>query len=345
MSNFFEERDARMKISLEKVLPLLPPFALRYFGGTNLQWWSKRNYAQEIRHFFMWLLGGEIKHRGIVKTFDGVEEFKGISVEKFTVEHLNKISNARMEEYMSSIRMTKGPHTLIRRIATLRSFFKYFHIRGELVGNVTMLIEIPKPPDKPIVTMTKQEAMSLFSVQPEKCIKNVQRNRTILLCLLETGIRVSELVGLNMGDICLEHKNFVVTRKGGNKEMLFMNKSLSQMMYGYIKTRLPAGENEPLFISNKKVRITIKAVQDIVAKYRNAANITKHITPHKLRSTFGTALYETTRDIYMVAACLGHSDVNTTRKHYARVSDGLKREAMRKFKMVTLDLGTELDKE
>ena len=87
------------------------------------------------------------------------------------------------------------------------------------------------------------------------------------------------------------------------------------------------GHEEALFLSLQKKRITVRAVQNLVKKYASKVTTLKKITPHKLRSTYGTSLYKETGDIYLVADVLGHKDVNTTRKHYAAQADERRRMA------------------
>ena len=93
------------------------------------------------------------------------------------------------------------------------------------------------------------------------------------------------------------------------------------------------GHENALFLSIQKKRISVRAVEDLVKKYAKAIVPYKKITPHKLRSTYGTTLYRETNDIYLVADVLGHKDVNTTRKHYADMDDANRRKAARVVKL------------
>ena len=88
-----------------------------------------------------------------------------------------------------------------------------------------------------------------------------------------------------------------------------------------------AGHEHALFYSTQRKRIGVQAVENMVKKYAKKITTTKNITPHKLRSTYGTTLYQETGDIYLVADVLGHKDVNTTRKHYAAIDDQRRRKA------------------
>ena len=157
----------------------------------------------------------------------------------------------------------------------------------------------------------------------------------VALVFLGTGIRISECVGLNIDDFDFEQNAFVVTRKGGKEVILYLSDEVADALKDYLAERkeieaLPGHENA-FFLSIQRRRITQRAVENMVKKYAAiAAPLKKKISPHKLRSTFGTNLYRETGDIYLVADVLGHSDVNTTRKHYAAIAEDHRRIAAQK---------------
>ena len=159
-----------------------------------------------------------------------------------------------------------------------------------------------------------------------------------------TGIRISECVGLNKNDVDLSKCAINITRKGGNKAVLYFNDEVALAIDEYIvwlENQIKENtafakritDNDALFLSLKGRRITVRAVQQLVNKYASIVSPLKHITPHKLRSTFGTALYRETKDIYVVADVLGHKDVNTTKKHYAAISDEIRKNAANAVKL------------
>lgn len=157
------------------------------------------------------------------------------------------------------------------------------------------------------------------------------RDTAILTFFLGTGVRISELVGLNIDDVDFNTNSFVVTRKGGNRTVLYFNNDVRSALYSYYLTRVDDKETstdeKALFLSLQKRRISTRQVQELVKKYAKIISPLKKITPHKLRSTFGTNLYRQTGDIYVVADCLGHKDVNTTKRHYAALSDDVRKQA------------------
>ena len=136
---------------------------------------------------------------------------------------------------------------------------------------------------------------------------------------------------MNVDDFDFDNNSFVVTRKGGNRTILYFNDEVKDALYEWLDLRYENEEidrNETaLFISLKNRRISTRAVQVLVKGYAKEVTPLKKITPHKLRSTFGTDLYKKTGDIYAVADFLGHKDVNTTKKHYAAISQDSRKQS------------------
>lgn len=155
--------------------------------------------------------------------------------------------------------------------------------------------------------------------------------------LLGTGMRVSECVGLNIDDVDINSASLRIIRKGGNVDIVYFGYEVEDKLLEYMDERdeivALEGHEKALFLSSQKKRISVRAVEKMVEKYSRITDTTKHITPHKLRSTYGTQLYRETGDIYLVADVLGHKDVNTTTKHYATVSQDKKQNARNKVKL------------
>ena len=229
-----------------------------------------------------------------------------------------------------------------RKLCSLRSFYGYLFMNERVPSNVTELVALPKIHEKPIIHLTQEEITRMLAAaetgetltkrQQDFQQKTARRDYAMLSLFLGTGIRVSECVGLNISDVNMEDRAFLVTRKGGNQVILYFPESVAEALQAYLKERneietLP-GHEDALFLSLQKRRITQRAVENLVKKYAAvAAPLKPKISPHKLRSTFATNLYGATGDIYLVADVLGHSSVDTTRKHYADMSDARRRSA------------------
>ena len=149
--------------------------------------------------------------------------------------------------------------------------------------------------------------------------------------LLGTGIRVSECVGLDTTHVDFKNNGIKITRKGGNEVIIYFGDEVEEALTRYMEERkdiIPCeGHENALFLSMQKRRISIKSVENLVKKYSQMVTTMKKITPHKLRSTYGTMLYSNTGDIYLVADVLGHKDVNTTRRHYAHMLEDQRKKA------------------
>ena len=143
-------------------------------------------------------------------------------------------------------------------------------------------------------------------------------------------------MGLDIQDLDFDNGNMRIIRKGGNEDLVYFGEEAEEMLQNYMDERLTMepepGHENALFISQKNTRITVRSVERLVKKYASTATA-KKITPHKLRSTYGTSLYQETGDIYLVAEVLGHKNVNTTRKHYAAMAEDNKRKAAKVIRL------------
>ena len=229
-----------------------------------------------------------------------------------------------------------------RKLCSIRSFYDYLFRNQRIPANVTELVPLPRVHEKPILRLSLEEMKTLLeqaqtgaelSTGQKRFQKlTAKRDYAILSLFLGTGIRVSECVGINLQDINLEENAVLVTRKGGNQVVLYYPPEVAEALAEYLTERdevepLP-GHEEAAFLSLQRRRITQRAVQNLVKKYAAvAAPLKPRISPHKLRSTYATNLYQETGDIYLVADVLGHTSVDTTRKHYADMTDARRRMA------------------
>ena len=246
-----------------------------------------------------------------------------------------------------------------RKLCSIRSFYDYLFKNGRIPANVTTLVPLPKIHEKPIIRLSLDEMQRMLeqaatgeglSARQKAWHKlTVKRDYALLSLFLGTGVRVSECVGLNISDVDLEENAFLVTRKGGNQVVLYFPPEVAEALAEYMTARdqieaLP-GHEDALFLSMQKRRITQRAVQNLVKKYAAvAAPLKPKISPHKLRSTFATNLYNKTGDIYLVADVLGHSSVDTTRKHYADMTDARRRMAAEQVELPAFSDAKGLDK-
>lgn len=276
--------------------------------------------------------------------------FANLSMDKITPADLNTLTARDLHYYLeylslyikNDVEITNENLGKMRKLSSLRSFYKYMFKNSLIDSDVAQLIDMPKRHEKPIIRLEIDEvARMLDMVESGEAMNDHQRRynlntRTrdlaILILFLDTGIRVSELVGINISDVDFTINGFLVTRKGGNQTVLYFSDEVEQALKEYLKLRREitavSGDEDALFLSLQNRRISVRAVQNMVKKYATqAAPLKKNLSPHKLRATFGTNLYHETGDIYLVADVLGHTDVNTTRRHYAAMSDDRRRMA------------------
>ena len=206
---------------------------------------------------------------------------------------------------------------------------------------------MPKLHDKEIVRLDPNEvAILLDQVEDGTKMTKSQmkfhdktkvRDLALLTLLLGTGIRVSECVGLDISDVDFDNLAIKVRRKGGYEDVVYFGEEVEEALLSYLDQRkhmIPmSGHEDALFLSLQNRRMAVRSVENLVKKYASLVTTTKKITPHKLRSTYGTTLYQETGDIYLVADVLGHTDVNTTRQHYAAMKDDHQRKAAKTVKL------------
>ena len=338
-TTYREHTDMENTLKLRQVLATLPPFCKDYFRAIDTTTTAKTriSYAYDIRIFFQFLL-------------DENPAFKDHAMTDFTVDVLDQIKAVDLEEYQEYLKLyqsgdkteTNGERGLKRKISALRSFYAYYYKREMIHTNPTVLIDVPKIHEKSIIRLDTDEVAMLLdyiehcgdTLTGQKRVfyeKTKERDLAIVTLLLGTGIRVSECVGLDIEDVDFKNNGIKVTRKGGNEMVVYFGHEVEKALKKYLEVRkniVPvAGHEHALFYSTQRKRIGIQAVENLVKKYAGAITTTKKITPHKLRSTYGTTLYQETGDIYLVADVLGHKDVNTTKKHYAAMDDARRRQA------------------
>jgi site-specific recombinase XerD len=233
--------------------------------------------------------------------------------------------------------------TIAEKIYSLNTFYRYYCRKKLLSSNPVEFVEAPVRVNIPIIKLSQNEVQKLLSVINNETRKRVGmrriseklllRDRTMLVMFLSSGIRISELVGLDIKDINIEEASFIVLGKGGNYETIYMTNELIEQLKIYLKKLNFLSTDEPLFRNYLGFRLHTKCVQDLVKQYAKWAEITKRVTPHTLRRTFGTQLYRETRDIYLVSKVLRHTEVKVTTKHYADCDDDIKKNTMRDYRI------------
>ena len=327
--NYYITRNIKDIDRISELLEELPPFCTHYFVGiearTSPQ--TRLKYAYDLRIFFDFLCK---------------KKFRNLDVLDLEITHLNEISHHDIELFISYLShyvfrgksLSCDERAKARKLSAVRAMFKYFFNNDMIKVDNSAKVSTPKLHEKEIIRLNSNEVSALIHVAEsgnglsKHAIgyheKTKVRDTAILSLFLGTGIRISELVGLDNDSFDFKENSFLVTRKGGNQAILYFSNEVKFALQEYIaekKNDPKVSDDEPaFFLSMQYKRINVRTVEILVKKYSKIVSPLKKITPHKLRSTYGTRLYNATGDIYIVADVLGHRDVNTTKKHYAAIT-------------------------
>lgn len=358
-SAYREQIDAKRILQIRSITRELPQACsdfLRSIAVTTGTF-TRLAYAIDLRTFFHFLQTERVAFSDKNLTLWSDEDLSLVSQSDLTayIEYLTyyfKTDDDSSEQPVKAL--VNHDLAIKRKLCSIRSFYDFLFKNHRVPSNVTLLVPLPKIHEKPILRLNRDEMIKMLNqaetgegmTEGQKRYQKLtaKRDYAMLSLFLGTGIRVSECVGINLSDINMEENAFLVTRKGGNQVVLYFPAEVATALGEYIEERtkidtLP-GHEDALFLSLQKRRITQRAVQNIVKKYAAvAAPLKPKISPHKLRSTFATNLYNATGDIYLVADVLGHSSVDTTRKHYADMTDARRRMAAEYVRLP----GTEAD--
>ena len=323
---------------LKTVLDDMPSYCRDYFdycdGTLNRSAATMLEYAYDIRTYFRFIAS----NNPMVS-----------SVEDVTLDILDKMTPRDIQEYMSYLRshkdengriITNDANARARKLSSLRSFYQYYFAFGGLHSNPAKLVNSPRIHNKKQSRLDSYEMKELLTdvitgdalddnKKPYARRSNM-RDTAIIALLGGTGIRVSELVGIDLNDIDWEHNCIRIIRKGGNEDIVYFGDELHRYLEDYINYEREPGDDKEkaLFVASRKDkgRLTVRSVERIVSKYGTATIPSKHLSPHSLRRTFGTNYYEETSDLYAVADALGHKNIQVTKDHYADISERKKQQ-------------------
>ena len=342
MSTYTDQRAKELRLLTREALRELPEVCFDFINAidSTTQPLTRYAYVSDLK-LFMGFLTAELP------------KFGGRKPQELDIQDLSRVTPRDIHMYMEYLgfyikddeEYSNQDMGKMRKLSSLRSFYKFLYKNGYIDSDPAALVDMPKRHPKPIIRLEIDEVARMLdlvesgeklSERQKKYNEHTRaRDLAILSLFLGTGIRVSELVGINTDDIDFSINGFIVTRKGGSQAILYFPDEVAEVLRDYMKLRMTLtaapGHEDALFLSLQNRRMSVRAVQLMVKKYATlAAPLKKHLSPHKLRSTFGTNLYHETGDIYLVADVLGHSDVNTTRRHYAAMTDDRRRMAARK---------------
>lgn len=335
---YHEKVNIDNELKLRSLLEQLPKFCKQFFIGIETKTASRTRiaYAYDLICFFNYIQ-------------DNNPAYNKMNIHDYPITLLNQITSSDIEEYLYYLKVYEKDgqaHTndecgIKRKLSSLRTFYNYYYKNEYIDTNPASKVDMPKLHEKAIIRLDIDEVASLLDqVESGESLskkqqtyheKTKKRDLALLTLLLGTGIRVSECVGLDFDDLDFKNNGIKIHRKGGKEVIVYFGNEVREALADYLVERNAIqavdGHTNALFLSMQNKRISVRAVENLVKKYSKLVTTVKNITPHKLRSTYGTNLYRETGDIYLVADVLGHSDVNTTRKHYAAIEEDRRKEA------------------
>ena len=342
--NYHDQVNIDNTVKLRVLAEQLPLFCRYFFRGIEPNTSSRTRiaYAYDLGVFFEFLKNSN-------------PSLKSTPITEIKVEILDQIKAIDIEEYLDYLTYYKSDdrerlnteNGKKRKLVSLRSFYNYYYKKEMIQTNPASLISVPKLHSKAIVRLEIDEVAKLLDevesadnmtkTQQKYHEKTKVRDLALMTLLLGTGIRVSECVGLDINDVDFDNNGIKIRRKGGYEVVVYFGDEVRVALIRYLdirKTLNPSeGSTNALFLSMQMRRLNVRSVENLVKKYASVITKLKRITPHKLRSTYGTSLYRETGDIYLVADVLGHKDVNTTKKHYAAIEDDRRKSAANVVKL------------
>ncbi len=347
-SDFYKNKTKNQKLKLREMIDRLPKCAVDYIYSKEMttQPSTLISYSYDLLTFFEFMKSSN-------------PLFRDVDIKDIRYDVLVNIQSDDIFEYQRYLELNIDPEhshendkkAIARKMAPLRGMFHYHVLHKNIKEDPTQLVPLPRlKKDKNIIRMNNSEVQAILNAikngdpqmserQRKSCERTQRRDFALLVLMLGTGIRVSECNGLDITDIDLQANSFVVVRKGGGQDVLYFGDDIHDALSEYInsndketggrKSIVPLdGHEKALFLSIRGTRMSVDAIEKLVKKYSRMVVPNKKITPHKLRSTYGTALYRETGDIRLVADVLGHENINTTIEHYAAIEDEHKRQAV-----------------
>jgi integrase/recombinase XerC len=234
----------------------------------------------------------------------------------FTDKQLKDIDNLDIRAFLASLYHKKLKKSSIsRKLATIRSFFKYLHREGYVKKNPAKLVSSPKVPKALPRFLTIDEAFSLMDAPQGETFKTT-RDKAILELLYSSGLRVSELTSLDISDLDLKESLIRVKGKGKKERIVPIGSKALEAIKNYLPERVSLKKKSTaLFLNSHGGRLTQRSIRRILLEYSRMVNLKGYLSPHTLRHTFATHLLHGGADLRSIQELLGHSSLSTTQKY------------------------------
>jgi len=270
-------------------------------------------------------------------------DFKNIDISSFPVDLLKKITLDDIHAFVSylAVDLRAKPATRARKISSIRIFFKYLTTKAHILNeNPAQDLETPKLGKRMPKYLSLEESRKLLDVAGNEDNRNHERDFAITTLFLNCGMRLSELIGINIPDIEFDECRMTVIGKGNKERTIYLNKACMRAISEYLnvrpKERVKPTSKNALFLSERKERISKRTVQQIIEKQLRASGLdTQKYSVHKLRHTAATLMYQYgSVDIRALQELLGHESISTT-EIYTHVSNDQVRNAVESNPLAT----------
>ena len=328
----------------------LPDFAneyiVEYYSGESIN--TQIGYAIDIRVFLNYL------RLEVLTSIDNIKNITVKDIDNLRVTDLIRFKSYLREYEQESYTVTGKPikrvyrnsaYGINRKMSAVRGLFIYLYKTEQIKENITDKVDFARLHQKIKKRLTSQETFALLDViyDGEKYYKGRLlteyqkrkiRDTAIFTTYLGTGIRVSELINMNFEDIDFSTNSFIVTRKGGDQQEIYMPQQVKETISDYVEYAKEVEKRDvetgPLFISRNKKRFTAAGIEKLLKGYCQTVGITNpdKTRPHALRRTFACQLLEDGVDIKMVAELLGHKNIEVTHKYYAQYNAKARKDIM-----------------
>ena len=327
-------------VELSEMPPLVRDFASYKSAIQNCSIKTVSEYLLDLRTFF----------RFIIADRTGVdpdsEDFLKIDIRSLDIDFMKSITTEDIYGFLLYSGTVRGNmwSAKARKLSAVKAFFKFLTVKRKLLEtNPAIDIEAPKPKKTLPKVLTEEEAVILLdAVKNDKASTSVTRDYAIITLFLNCGMRVSELVGIDLSDIDHELRSLRVVGKGNKERIVYLNDACRYAIGDYISERLTRDNSKittkALFLSKRDQRISVKTVQWMVYKYLDLAGLgSKHYSVHKLRHTAATLMYQSGNvDVRVLKDILGHEQLNTT-QIYTHISNASMEEAMTQNPLASLN--------
>lgn len=347
--NYFKLQENHYREVLRELTDKLPPYCKEFFRGidTNTAIKTKVGYARDLYVFFEFI----IAKNPLYKDFK-IHNIPWSLFEELTPADIDEFLEFTSLYETNGIEHTNGQSGKARKLSTLSKFYRFFCVRNLLNNNPIPAVERPKIPTKQVIILDPEQVDTLINdiTTGDKLTSRqrsfhkftVERDIALVTVFLGTGIRVSELVGLNVNDIDFNENSLRIIRKGGDEDIIYFGNEVEIALKNYIfpknnnenissgtesfeteellsprqkLLKYPENPDPALFLSIRGSRMAVRSVQEMVNKYSKRSITNKQISPHRFRSTYATRVYEASSDSFLTSKLLGHKNIETVKKY------------------------------